>query len=143
MFNGENMKIVCPYCEAKNNIKKEHAIHCGSCSQAFPDELYAQEKFFKRINLSKKTKSTVIAGLVGAGAVMGYKVENALDDNRYPLRTEYQIIASCSNSSYSPRIVEQCICALEETLKSVSYDEIDTKFRSQFQANLRLRKCSR
>lgn len=133
------MKVVCPNCETQNQIDKENIIRCGRCSKAFPDDLYAKESFFKNLTTSKAAVATTIV----AGAIIGYSIENKLDDNRYPIEYEYQIIASCVGNSYSSRNVEQCICALKETLKSVKFDEIDSKLRNYFQSNLKARKCSR
>lgn len=133
------MKVVCPNCETQNQIDKDNIIRCGNCSQTFPDDLYAKESFFKKLTTSKKAITTSII----AGAIIGYSIENKLDDNRYPIEYEYQIIANCAGNSYSSRYVEQCVCALKETLKSVKFDEIDSKFRNHFQSNLKARKCSR
>lgn len=133
------MKVVCPNCETQNQINKDNIIRCGNCSKTFPDDLYAKESFFKKLTNSK----TAIATTIVAGAIIGYSIENKLDDNRYPIEYEYQIIASCVENSYYSRNVEQCICALKETLKSVKFDEIDSKLINHFKLNLKARKCSR
>lgn len=134
------MKVVCPHCDTQNQIDKERTIRCGRCSQPFSDDIYAKESFFQKI-ASAKTIGTSVVAIVTVGAVAGYTLENILDENRYPLRMEYQIIANCTQHSYSSRYVEQCICALEETLKEVKYNEIDEKFRNAFSLNLQNRKC--
>lgn len=134
------MKVVCPHCDTQNQINKERNIRCGRCSHPFPDDIYAKESFFQKI-ASAKTIGTSVVAIVTVGAVAGYTIENMLDNNRYPLRIEYQIIAECIQHSYSSKPAEKCICALEETLKEVKYNEINEKFRNVFSLNLQNRKC--
>lgn len=130
------MKIICPNCNTTNRINEKHLIRCGQCEQNFPDETYA-----KRSWLRKHPKKTIVT-LIIAGAVIGYEVEDRLDENRYPLRLEYQIIANCSSNQATNR-ANACICALENTMKKLTYQQINHSI-SEFEAlfRLNLNRCS-
>lgn len=144
------MKVYCTHCQAVNRLT-DKPPRCGHCSEYFPDELYYQQSTISHLNSQhshhqdKSTSTgigiaTVIAVAVGGG-IMGYHIENRLDETRLPLRAEYQIIAQCASQGYSAQYLEQCICALEETQKTVKKSEIEQKFVSTFQANLSTGRC--
>ncbi|QIA65005.1 hypothetical protein GT360_15695 [Vibrio astriarenae] len=112
------MKIECPHCQTDNDIEFAENIACKECEKSF--------KGFKFIKRNFVSASTALAvGLIG-----GYKVNGALEEERYPLEVEYAIIDTCVNSSknivsmswYESKR-EACLCALEETEKSLTYSD--------------------
>lgn len=144
------MKVYCTYCQGISRLTEEH-IRCGHCSEYFPDELYYQQSTISHLNAQyshRQDKSTstgisiatVIAFTVGGGIIGSY-IENHFEATRLPVRTEYQMIAECASQGYSSQYLEQCICALEETQKTVKKSEIEQKFLSTFQANLSTGRC--
>lgn len=126
------MNVICPHCETLNKISSKNSIICGKCDKHFPDDIYAKRSWFR-----KHPKKT-IGSLMIVGAVIGYEVEDRLDENRYPLQLEYQIIANCANNQTVNR-ANACICALERTMKNLTYPQINdspSEFRRIFRHNL-------
>lgn len=80
------------------------------------------------------TGASAVAGvlmLLTAGAG-GYVLAVATDDDRYPVRVEYQIAHACIDGAERrlPREDyvakrEVCLCALEKTMPQVSYREVE------------------
>lgn len=112
------MKIECPHCQTENKIEFAENIACTECTKNFKGY-----KFSKRKLVSAST-----ALLVGAVGV--YALENARDEERYPLEVEYAIVDTCVNSSKNMVSVswyeskrETCLCALEKTENDVTYSD--------------------
>ncbi len=127
------MKIECPHCHTDNEIEYAENISCKEC-----------EKSFKGYKFSKRKLVSASAALV-VGVVGGYKVNDALDEVRYPLEIEYAIVDTCINSSKNALSVswyknkrEACLCALEKTTKDISYSDYKSSqqsFLSSFRKN--------
>ncbi len=126
------MKIECPECQKENDLKLEAKVKCGNCGKDLTGSTY---------------KKPIISGMavLAIGVVGGQFVDYAVTDNRYPLKTEYSIMESCSNSYEKPvkRYVYKnrkkiCLCAMEETMNEISYIryKVDEKgFLSAFEDN--------
>ncbi|MBF4327986.1 hypothetical protein EAY16_22160, partial [Vibrio anguillarum] len=82
---------------------------------------------------------------LAVGLFGGYKVNGALEDERYPIEVEYAIVDTCINSAKNMASVswyeskrETCLCALAETEKSVPYSDYKSDqqlFLSNFKLN--------
>jgi len=110
------MKIECPNCQEDNEIDFAENISCRKC-----------EKSFKGFKFSKRKLISVSTALA-FGALSGYTVNNAIDESRYPLETEYALVDTCINSSKNTLTRSQykhkkevCLCALTATFKDMSY----------------------
>ena len=110
------MKIECPNCQEDNKIDFAENIFCKKC-----------EKSFKGFKFSKRKLVSASAALI-FGAYSGYKVNDTLDENRYPLKVEYAIVDSCINSSKNMVTTswyeskrDICLCALDATIDDISY----------------------
>lgn len=132
------MKIVCPNCNESNEIEFAEHIKCKCCNKSFKDRTYSIK------TITKPMIASASAVLV-AGSIIGYTVENLLDEVRYPLHFEYSIITQCANpnnngymqQSVLQRNINICICALDKTIKDVGYkQEIDEELRTSFRNNL-------
>ncbi|RPF13253.1 hypothetical protein [Vibrio crassostreae] len=127
------MKIECPHCLTDNDIEFAENIACKEC-----------EKSFKGFKFSKRKLVSASTALF-VGAIGGYKVNAALDEDRYPLEVEYAIVDTCINSSKNMVSVswyeskrETCLCALAETERSVPYSDYKSDqqlFLSNFKLN--------
>ncbi|MFZ7255308.1 hypothetical protein [Avibacterium avium] len=121
------MKLICPQCQKKNNIEYAKNITCEKCHQSFEGYTYK----IKRIS-----KPLVIACFI-AGGVTSQTVEEIWEQNRYPVKIEYAVIADCASSvrgSYSKKPIDICICALEKTMKEVKHT--DKEAVNRFEENL-------
>ncbi|ROV57903.1 hypothetical protein EGH82_20880 [Vibrio ponticus] len=124
------MEIECPHCQAGNKIEFAENISCTDC-----------KKNFKGYKFSKRKLVSASAAL-WVGAVGAYALENARDEERYPLEVEYAIVDTCVNSSKNMVSVswyeskrETCLCALEKTESDVTYSDYKSdqaKFFSTF-----------
>ena len=128
------MHIECPSCSTDNQIEFGKNILCSKCKQSFAGHSY---KKFK-----KPLVSATAALFIGAFGT--YKMDEIFfEEQRYPLRVEYELIDSCVNSSRvlinSFRHVNKtqtCICALNKTMKVISYEELN-KSESEFVTRFR------
>lgn len=128
------MHIECPSCSTDNKIEFGENIVCSECKESFAGHSY---KKFKKPLISATTALFI-------GAFGTYKADQIFfEDQRYPLSVEYELIDSCVNSSRtlmnSYRLVEKttvCVCALEKTMKEVSYKELK-KNESEFLTHFR------
>lgn len=130
------MNIICPHCSNENKIEYSENIICSQCKQPFTGYTY---KKFKKPLISATT--ALFIGFYG-----GYKADDIIRQNRYPIRAEYEIIDNCINSSQvlmsSKQRVEKtktCVCALEKTMNEVGLDEINESasvFLTRFRANV-------
>lgn len=144
------MKVYCTHCQRVNKLTEED-VRCGHCSQFFPDELYYQQSTISYLNETRHRQTSrstgfslaTVATVAIVGGALGYYYENKLDEQRYPIDIEYQLIAKCTSQSFSSQhsSLEQCICALKETQKTLKSKEIEQKFVSTFQANLNTGRC--
>lgn len=112
------MKIECPHCQSDNDIEFAENIACKAC-----------EKNFKGFSFGKKRWISASTALL-VGTFGGYKVSNALDEERYPLDVEYAIVDTCVNSSQNMVDIswyenkrETCLCALSKTEKAIPFSD--------------------
>ncbi|WP_281544946.1 hypothetical protein [Grimontia sp. SpTr1] len=112
------MHIECPHCATSNKIEFAEHIICCEC-----------DKSFKGQSFGKLKKPLISAGTAAIiGLVSGFKIEQLMDENRYPVSVEYAIVDTCVNSSAQPLSISQykdkrqvCLCAVEATVSQVSY----------------------
>ena len=82
---------------------------------------------------------------VGAASIAGAYSSGLFTPDRYPLRTEYEIVKTCvdggvvalSRQHYLDKL-ERCQCSLEATMKKVSHEELlkkENDFMSVFQTS--------
>jgi len=134
------MHIECPSCSTENKIEFGENIICSECKKTFSGHTY---KKFKKPLISATT-----ALIIGAiGAIGAHRVDkHLLEEKRYPVNVEYELINSCINSSRNPiekyRYIKKtqiCTCALEATMSEVSFKEMnenETAFLSRFRSNI-------
>lgn len=116
------MKIECPKCFKENNLNLEAKVNCGHCKEEITGYTY-----------KKPLISATTALIIGAGGF--FAVDNyLLSNDRYPISTEYELIELCVSSYQKPMKSRNfsekqsvCICALEETMKEISYSDINDK----------------
>ncbi|KMK52245.1 hypothetical protein RO21_01935 [[Actinobacillus] muris] len=131
------MKITCPHCQIKNEIEFANHIKCKCCQKSFQGYSYGIKMITKPIIVGA-------SALLVTGGIIGYQVENSLDQERYLPKFEYAIINQCANPNKTylsnkdfERNIDICSCALLETIREVGYKEaIDSDFRHSFQNNL-------
>ncbi|OOF43802.1 hypothetical protein BKK51_10820 [Rodentibacter trehalosifermentans] len=131
------MKITCPHCEIKNDIEFSENIKCRCCEKSFTGYSFSIRKITKPIMAGA-------SALLVTGGIIGYKVENSLDQIRYSPKFEYAIINQCANPNNRylsnrelERNIEICSCTLEKTIKEVGYkNEIDNELIDSFTKNL-------
>lgn len=128
------MQIECPSCSTENKIEFGQNIVCCECKKSFAGHFY---KKFKKPFISATTALFI-------GAFGTYKVDQIFfEDQRYPLKVEYELIDSCVNasrallnsSSYVKK-TQVCVCALEKTMEEISYKELK-KNEPEFLARFR------
>lgn len=131
------MHIECPSCSTENEIEYGEKIVCGECKESFSGHTY---KRFKKPIISATT--ALIIGSYGT-----YKIDKLLiEESRYPVNIEYELIDSCVNSSRSSlsyaRYTEKksiCSCALEKTMERIKYrkfEESEKEFLSRFRESI-------
>ncbi len=114
------MKIECPKCFKENKLNLEAKVNCGHCKEEITGYTY------KRPLISATT-----ALIIGAGGF--FAIDNyVLSKDRYPISAEYELIELCVSSYQKPMKSRNfsekqsvCICALEETMKDISYSDIN------------------
>ncbi|PSH12760.1 hypothetical protein B7R74_19960 [Yersinia pseudotuberculosis] len=116
------MKIECPHCNSDNDIEFSDNILCHECKKSFKGFKFSKRKFL--------SATTVLI----IGAFGGYKVNGALEQERYPLEIEYAIVDTCVNVSKNfitiGRYTDKrkiCLCALSKTIEDVSYSDFKSK----------------
>lgn len=131
------MYIECPSCNTDNEIEFAKNIKCSKCKESFAGHSYRK---FKKPLISATT------ALV-AGGFFTYQADKLIfEEERYPLKVEYELVDSCVNSSRiwmsTDRHIKKtqlCICALEETMKVISYKELEKsepEFLARFKGNI-------
>lgn len=131
------MHIECPSCSTNNKIEFGENILCSACKKTFAGHSYKK--------LKKPLISAATALIIGAYG--GYKADQYFfDDHRYPLNVEYELVDDCVNSSGGLMIQYNqvrktmiCTCALEKTMKEISYKELnksESVFLTRFRGNL-------
>jgi hypothetical protein len=131
------MHIECPSCTTENKIEFGDNIICSKCKKSFTGHTY---KKFKKPFLS--ATAALLLGVYGT-----YKIDQVFFEiPRYPIGVEYELVDLCINSSAnimdSPRRNQKrsiCICALENTMKEVTYKqfiESEREFSSHFRNSL-------
>ncbi|WP_298775137.1 hypothetical protein [uncultured Shewanella sp.] len=131
------MQVECPSCQTDNQIEYSENIVCFSCKESFKDHAF---KKFKKPLIS--TTTALIIGIYGT-----YKIDNTFfEEQRLPIQVEYELIDSCVNSSggslrSSQYVVkkEVCMCALEQTVLKINYEEMkknESLFMARFNSNI-------
>lgn len=133
------MKIICPHCSHENSIDYAENIKCDKCHRSFRDFTYHIKKITAPLALS----SLLLGGLIT------YKVENYIEQVRYPIRFEYAIISKCVASNHNggylsaneaSRRIDICTCALEKTMNNIAFNKADTEIFVQQLGN-NIAKC--
>ena len=114
------MKIECPKCFKENSLNLEAKVNCGHCKEEITGYTY-----------KKPLISATTALIIGAGGF--FAVDNyVLSNDRYPISAEYELIELCTSSYQKPMKSRSfsekksvCICALEETMKDISYSDLN------------------
>lgn len=131
------MQVICPHCSTENKIEYSKNIICNKCKTSFSGHTY---KSFKKPLASAAT--ALVIGAIGA-----YEIDKRfIDETRYPVRVEYELIDACVNLSRVPltsrqrvKKVKICICALENTMKNVSFKDMqksESKFVTRFRTSI-------
>ncbi|WP_105259002.1 hypothetical protein [Pseudoalteromonas sp. T1lg88] len=135
------MQIECPSCKTDNKVEFGDNILCNECKESFGGHSY---KKFKKPLISASTALFI-------GAFGAYKLDkNFIEQQRYPVELEYELINSCVNSDRSALTsslfvnkTKACICTLEKTMDEVSYKQLkesESTFVTHFRSNINL--CS-
>jgi hypothetical protein len=138
---SSHIHLICPHCSTENRVENADHIKCTECERSFEGHTY---KRFRKPFVS--ASAALVIGLYG-----GYKVETQFfDEERYPVTVEYEIIDSCVNSTSAlmdsvlrRKKTEVCACALEKTMKDVSFHQMEgsgSDFLTHFRNNVSL--CS-
>jgi hypothetical protein len=129
------MQIECPSCSSDNKIEFGENILCSECKESFAGHFY---KKFKKPFISATTALFI-------GAIGTYHADQIFfEEQRYPIKVEYELIDSCVNASRTlinferqAKKTQVCVCALEKTMEEISYKELKksesvflTRFRS-------------
>lgn len=117
-MSKEVLEIECSHCKENNDINLSEEVKCKSCGESLTTKKYAKKKII--------SASTALA--VGLGG--GLYIDEKFETDRYPIKTEYNIIQSClsndnralSESNYKKKI-DICICAQEKTMSDITYSE--------------------
>lgn len=132
----KQMSIICSHCNEKHKADYSEYIKCKKCANDFGGFTFQAKKTIK-----KTIGTTALIGAVAAGT-------HYTDDYlyyRYPTSFEYNIISQCAYSRYGSnsyeidRRIKRCTCALERTMKTVHYQQIQVSpetFTSLFKNNL-------
>lgn len=131
------MQILCPHCSSENKIEYGENIVCGECKKTLAGHTY---KRFK-----KSLVSATMALFIGAYGT--YKIDKAfIEDERYPVGVEYELIDSCINSSrnfmgsdWRINKAKVCVCALEETMSDISFEDMkksESEFLTRFRSSI-------
>ncbi|HHT7856271.1 hypothetical protein [Pasteurella multocida] len=105
-----------------------------------------QSKENLKNKLIKKISTPIIISSMAVGGYITHKVENGIEQVRYPIKLEYSIISQCANgynsgylSSSSRKHIDTCICALGKTMNDVELvkdNQISSAFSLAFRKNL-------
>lgn len=117
--NNDNvLEVACPKCYEENQINLATTIKCKHC-----DEPLIGEKYSKPII---SVMSAIILG-IGGGIIL----DETFETDRYPIKTEYNIIDSCLSYYEEPLKREDykhkkdiCICALKKTENEIDYSDV-------------------
>lgn len=128
------MQIVCPHCSTENKIENSDNIVCGECKKTLAGYAYKR--------LKKPLVSATMELFIGAYGA--YKIDKTfIEEKRYPVGVEYELIDSCVNSSgnfmgsvWRVNKTKVCVCALEKTMSDISIREMK-KSESEFLARFR------
>ncbi|BCO12845.1 hypothetical protein [Aeromonas hydrophila] len=131
------MYIECPSCAKDNKIEFGENILCRECKCSFAGHSY------KKV---KKPLISVTTALI-FGAFGAHNIDKVFfEEQRYPVNIEYELIDNCINSSrplissyrYNDKATV-CVCALEKTMKVISYDHLkksEPDFLAHFRRNV-------
>jgi hypothetical protein len=134
------MIIECPECNTNNNIEFAKHVCCHQCKKSFEGHFF---KRFKKPLLS--AGSALLLGIIGT-----YKLDkHFIEEPRYPLEFEYELVDLCVNSSgrkfthsWHRDKADICLCALKTTTATFEYRDInerESEFMKNFYANAK--KC--
>lgn len=131
------MLIECPSCSEENKVELGDDVVCKACNGSFSGYSYSK--------IAKPLISATTALCIGAFGAL--KIDkHFLEEQRYPVSVEYELIENCANadtwySSYGQHAkkTQLCICALEKTMSDVSYKEMsesESTFVTHFRKNI-------
>lgn len=120
MDEASPLKLECPKCGKENNIKSSVTIRCGECKEDLTENIYKEKPWLLKPLL-----------LLFVGAIGWPQIKDFADiDNRYPLKTEVEILDACRSNSRKPvarnvyiQKSEVCVCALDMTQNSMNFGE--------------------
>lgn len=129
------MIIECPHCKHDNEIEYAENIRCKKCEKDYKGFTFSKRKWI--------ASGTIIVGLAfGVHAGKDHLLHSNAE--RYPMAQEYAIIDSCVNANNNLHSIsryqdkrKECLCALAETQKKMSYSEV-TKTPDSFRAQLNM-----
>lgn len=114
------IKITCSKCSKDNTVKLSDQLNCKHC-----EEEITGKKYIRKPWILIPTTLAVISGLAG-----GVYLDEKIETDRFPMAVEHSLIESCISSYEEPlsrsnirKKKEVCVCALEDTIKDVSYSE--------------------
>lgn len=126
-----DLKITCPKC-AKNNIfDVTESVKCVHCDASFDS-----------VKFAKKALIGTVSALV-IGGIAGKEIDDFLEPNRYPIKTEYALIEGCVKGTNATLLMqtarkkfEICSCALSITQKHFDHNRYE-KYPIAFGASLK------
>jgi hypothetical protein len=131
------MQIICPNCSSENKIEYEENIICSDCKKSLAGHTY---KRFKKPLIS--ATAALFIGAYGA-----HKIDKEfIEDSRYPVGVEYELIDGCINASrnfmnsvWRVDKTKICVCALEKAMEDISYKDMkksEPEFLTRFSSSI-------
>lgn len=116
----KDIEITCGNCSKDNTIKLSNELNCKHCE----DEITGK-KYIKKPWILIPTTIAVLSGVAG-----GVYIDEKIETDRYPMSIEHSLLENCISSYEKPlrnshirKKKKVCVCALEDTIKEVSYGE--------------------
>lgn len=116
----KDIEITCGSCSKENTIKLSNELNCKHCEVEITGKKYIYKPW-----ILIPTTVAVLSGLAG-----GVYIDEKMETDRYPMTIEHSLLESCISSYKRPlksshirKKKEVCVCALEDSIKEVSYSE--------------------
>lgn len=120
---NDRLELICEKCAKSETVSLAAELRCKQCGAMLTGKKYIKKPWV-RIPFLASAVSGIILGIVGSVVVY-----NKFETNRYPVSVEYSEIQTCISPLHEPlkkpgagNRQEICICALNETMKTVDYD---------------------
>ena len=118
----KDIKITCGNCSKDNTVKLSNELNCKHC-----EEEITGKKYIKKPWILIPTTIAVLSGIAG-----GVYIDEKIEMDRYPISVEHSLLENCISSYEKPlrnshirKKKEVCVCALENTIKEVSYGKYE------------------